>query len=299
MMVSFSRILDIISAPLSQPKTFLTKGIGAAADKVASTRAAISSGKASGLKVIGTTLASTAVVGASVLGGAAAIRGATTAVRAVGVRTAAQKAASKAASKAAQAAKTGVKAFTPKTVKGRVIAAAAAPVVAGAVIRNPVGAVKAPVKAVSNLSELGGDLSDFAKDPSLESAKNVIKGSPVITGAVALGGAALALPTAAGLVSGALTRDAIGDVGEDIKEAVVQQPPTLQNQVNPAKLGQEPSVGVATSPVLPETQSIAKKPTQRRRRKKTPSVRNSVRVNIVNSPRFSQSKKYIKAVAYA
>ena len=74
-----SRALDIISAPLSKPKTTFTKGIGAGADAVRESRGLIAGGDTrEALKVVGTTVASTAVAAAAVLGtaaGATAIQG--------------------------------------------------------------------------------------------------------------------------------------------------------------------------------------------------------------------------------
>lgn len=65
----FSRALDIISAPLSQPSTTFSKGLSAGADKVRESRARISRGdNKEALKVIGTTLLSTGVAAAGVLG---------------------------------------------------------------------------------------------------------------------------------------------------------------------------------------------------------------------------------------
>jgi hypothetical protein len=69
-----SRALDIISAPLSQPKTVLTKGIFAGADAVKQSRQDIARGRKSATGTILTTLGSTAVLGAGILaaGGAGA-----------------------------------------------------------------------------------------------------------------------------------------------------------------------------------------------------------------------------------
>lgn len=66
----FSRSLDIISAPLSQPKTTFTKGLLAGARAVKKSRGKISKGdRREAAKVIGTTLLSTAIAGGTVLGG--------------------------------------------------------------------------------------------------------------------------------------------------------------------------------------------------------------------------------------
>lgn len=67
-----SKALDVISAPLSQPKTFFTKGPLAAAEEVRKSREQIKGGdNIEALKVIGTTVASTVVAAGAVLGTAA------------------------------------------------------------------------------------------------------------------------------------------------------------------------------------------------------------------------------------
>jgi len=68
------KTLDYVSAPLSQPLTFITQGPTAAAKKVETTRKEIAAGTTSASKVIKTTLASTAIVATGVLavGGAGA-----------------------------------------------------------------------------------------------------------------------------------------------------------------------------------------------------------------------------------
>lgn len=69
----FSRALDIVSAPLSQPGTTFSKGLSAGADKVRKSRAKISSGdKFEALKVVGKTLLSTGLAAGVVLGGGTA-----------------------------------------------------------------------------------------------------------------------------------------------------------------------------------------------------------------------------------
>ena len=66
------KALDIVSAPLSQPKTFFTKGPVAGGEAVAESRKKIREGDMNeGWKSIGITMASTAVVAGAVLGGAA------------------------------------------------------------------------------------------------------------------------------------------------------------------------------------------------------------------------------------
>lgn len=71
-----SKVLDLISAPLSKPKVTFTKGIKAGAAAVKSSRENIAAGKESGTKVILTTLGTTAAAAAITLGAAGASAGA-------------------------------------------------------------------------------------------------------------------------------------------------------------------------------------------------------------------------------
>jgi len=63
----FSKFMDYLSAPLSKPIVTLTKGWKAGAKAVKKSRKKIRAGKESGWGVIGTTLATTAVLGAGTI----------------------------------------------------------------------------------------------------------------------------------------------------------------------------------------------------------------------------------------
>jgi len=83
----FSRALDVISAPLSQPRTTFTQGLRAGAEAVRQRREDISTGEKGGAGVIATTVAST-VIAAGVVLGANALIGLTAKGGAVGASAA-------------------------------------------------------------------------------------------------------------------------------------------------------------------------------------------------------------------
>ena len=287
-MAWWKKALDFVSAPLSQPKTFLTKGWTAAAKKVGTTRKAISTGKASGWKVIGTTVASTAVLAGATLaiaggaGGAAGIAARRTVFRAPSI----------------------AKKFIPKSFVGRTVAVLAAPAVIGAVVRSPGKAVGFVLEAPGEIAELGGDLAAFGYDPSLESAKDVITGSPLIAAGLAVAGVVVAAPAVAGVVGNVLAqkeRKAQTELLEDIsKEKVLDTAVVAPVAVAPEnQIIKEKPLGVAGAPEQPKTTSIKSAPRKRYKRrvaKKAPQVRNNVRVNIVNAPKVTglSMKRYIK-----
>lgn len=163
-----SKGLDYISAPLSQPLTFITQGPTAAAKAVETSRANIAARKESGVAKIATIVASTAVVGGAVLAAAP-----TASSGALGV-----------------AARTVVKAVTPTTVKGAVGLAVAAPIVYGVVKSNPEGAQNAIAAAPGNLANFGQNVGDLVNNPSLETLKETFKENPVISTVVAGAGVA-------------------------------------------------------------------------------------------------------------
>ena len=97
----------------------------------------------------------------------------------------------------------------------------------------------------------------------------------------------------AGLILGA-GAPAIIEKGKEIFAEtfdVVDVPPEKQ-------LVKEKPIGIeGEAPLAPETATITtgKKPYKRRRKKIAPSVRQSVKINIINQPRTSQSNRYLNA----
>jgi len=171
----------------------------------------------------------------------------------------------------------------PSTLKGKVIAAAAAPIVLGAVIKEPSKTLGAVASAPSELAEFGGDVATFAASPSIETAKEIIKESPIISAGLGILGVAAVGAAAANVVGGVLTR-----------EEMKKQTAAFEKQ---AELMGSSSVGVSgETAILPERTTITtgKKQYKRHTAKKTPSVRQSVRVNIINKPSNTGIKVYNK-----
>lgn len=188
------------------------------------------------------------------------------------------------------------KALIPKTVKGKVLATGGAIIAAGAIARKPkeVGraATKAPPKVIRELTQFGGGLAEFISDPSLTSAKQLIKESPLLvagTGLI-LGGAALRI--AAPIVGGALAR------GRGQTTIITESaPPQLVAPV-PAPVKQA-AAAAPTSPVTPETKTQARTPTTKRKKRRTAKKKPSMtqRVNIVIQNRTTGTRvnnKFIK-----
>ena len=267
-----SRALDIISAPLSQPKTFLTKGWGAAAKKVKKTRKEIELGKASGLKVIGTTLATTAIAAGAIYAGGAAV------------------AAAKAGTLKAFAGKAAIK-LVPKTLKGKILGGTAAVMGTGMLIESPKArkfaketAIGLPEK-VGDIMAMGGEVGKVVegeKEFVTDDIKKGLKTAGVLGGVVAAG--TLVAPK---VVDWWKSRD---------KEGVV--PPTLSTEKE-TLIGEAPLGIPGEVPILPETTEITppKRRYKRRTATKTPPVRQSVRVNVIANPKATgikiSNRKYI------
>lgn len=177
-----------------------------------------------------------------------------------------------------------MKVLIPATLKGKVIAGVTAPIALGAVIQSPELLGKA-AGAPSELAQFGGDVAKFAADPSADTFKDILEESPVISAVVAGAGIVVAGKAVLPAISGYLTR-----------EEMEKQTAALEKSAAAAG-GNYIGGG---SPILPATSTITtgRKPYKRRAAKKTPSVRQSVVVSIINKPvtagiRIS-NKRYIK-----
>lgn len=157
----------------------------------------------------------------------------------------------------------------PTTLKGKVIAAVVAPVALGAVIKSP-ELVGKTLSAPAELAQFGGDVASFAADPSLAGAKQIITESPLISAGIAAAG----LVIGGAAVSGVLQR-----------QEMKKQTAALEASAAAAAMGGKGFYS-GESPILPERTSVSptRAPSKRRRATKTPSVRQSLRVNIINKP---------------
>lgn len=197
---------------------------------------------------------------------------------------------------AAAAAPSVARSIIPATTKGKVITAAVALPVAGAVIKQPAATLGAVSKLPTGLVNVGGNIAELAVNPSLENVKNLVKENPVIVGAAA----AVALGAGAAKLIPAL---AVSEQTKAIKEqtkAIEQQGISVVDKSS--EFYSSPSV-----PVTPQTQNIEGIKVSTRRKKRTkkavmPSVNQKVNVivnNKVSSVGLRQNKNYLKEVVLA
>jgi len=173
----------------------------------------------------------------------------------------------------------------PSTLKGKIIGAAALPVIGGILSTNP----KAPIQAVSNLGGFGSDIGTFSANPSATSFIDILRGSPIIS--AGLGAAAVGLAGAAiipAVASFANTR------------AIRENTRGIQTSGFPIQDQDEAMVTPLSSVAAPEELSSGSTPRRRsskksrsKARSQTISQRVDVRVNSV-----SGNRKYIKNVVH-
>jgi len=185
------------------------------------------------------------------------------------------------------------KALIPATAKGKVIAAVAAPVVIGAIAKEPVKSITTAIKAPGELAQFGGDIATFAADPSLSSAKQIITESPLLSagaGLLAVGGIA---KVAAPIVSGALTRGAI----QEQTEALTQGGVSVIDRSGEFKV-LPVAENNAPIPQTPQTQKVSSTTTRKRTRRAkklvVPSVNQRVNVIVANRNTSTGMKNYLK-----
>lgn len=178
-------------------------------------------------------------------------------------------------------------ALIPTTIKGKIIAAVAAPVVVGALVQSPGAVIGAVAKAPGELAQFGADVSSFAVNPSISSAIEIVKESPLISA----GAAALGVGAAAGLVipavSGILTREEMQKQTEAFeRQAAAAESGLVAGTGGSATLPKEKllitdDTGIST----PQTTTISTGKRRRKRaiKKESPSVRQNVQVIVKNA----------------
>lgn len=204
------------------------------------------------------------------------------------------------------------KSLIPVTTKGKIIAAVAAPVAIGAFAKEPIKTAQLITKAPSELGQFGGDIASFAANPSLESAKQIIKESPVLSAAAAVTGVAAVGSGVSSAVSNYLTRKEMKEQTEIFSEQLETMQQTTKTPMPEfSTLPYSTGYSLPTektlqtdegTPITAETTTISTGKRKRRARlKEKPSVRQSVRLNIVQSSRAIgqqiSNKRYINAYA--
>jgi hypothetical protein len=191
------------------------------------------------------------------------------------------------------------KSAIPTTVKGKVIAAVAAPVVLGAVAKQPIKAISTAIKAPSELAEFGGGISTLLAEPSLASAKALFKESPLLTGATLAAGAVIAGKGIFPAIAIAQQTQAIQEQTEALRGATAGLA-TPSGGIPPTYA----TAPMATVPVTPPTQTVTAGAITRRKRRSLKKVMQgniSQRVNVlVSQNRNSITKKYLRrnVIAY-
>jgi hypothetical protein len=193
------------------------------------------------------------------------------------------------------AAIAGAKAIIPKTTKGKVIGVVAAPVVVGIVSKAPLQSAKAVISAPSELAEFGSGIAQLATEPSLESAKELFKESPILTGASLAAVAVIAGKGIFPAIATARQTEAIQEQTAAITAATGAALPTEKPNYTTSPVGVPSS---PTVPVTPQTQTVAATGIRKARKKSKqrffPSVSQRVNVLVSNRNRTSITKKLIR-----
>lgn len=187
------------------------------------------------------------------------------------------------------------KALIPTTLKGKAVAAVAAPIVIGAVAKEPVKTISTVAKAPGELSQFGGDLATFAANPSLSSAKQIVTESPILSAATGLIVAGGAIKTLAPAIATARQTEAIQEQTKAIEGATGAVTVIDKSQEFKALPVAENNAPV---PQTPQTQKIssttAKKRTRRAKKAVVPSVNQRVNVIVANRNTSTGMKNYLK-----
>jgi hypothetical protein len=195
------------------------------------------------------------------------------------------------------------KSIIPKTAKGKVIAAVAAPIATGAIIREPTKTATTLINAPSELAQFGGDIASFAAAPSMSSAKNIFKESPLISTALIGAGVAGAGAAVTSAVSGYLTREEMEKQTKALEAQTAAIAAGGLGGIGTTQLIKEQPMGDGGTVTTPQTTTVSteKRRYKRRTSKKEPLVRNSIRLNILNNPvglKINSTKKYLNERLY-
>jgi len=190
----------------------------------------------------------------------------------------------------------------PKTAKGKVIAALAAPVVVSTVVRNPVAVADAPGKVLNAQIDAG----KLIADPSVANAKQFVQEHPVAT---TLAGAGLVIgtgATVAPIVSNILNREAVQEQTKAIKEqtkvlesggagANVAGLPSSTPLVSTTATAPQTPITPATAPLIATAgASTSKKRRKARTAMKMQPISQRVNVIVSNRAQGTTTKNYLK-----
>lgn len=188
---------------------------------------------------------------------------------------------------------TAAKSLIPTTAKGKITAIVAAPVVAGILSKNP----SAPFQAAGQLGELGADIGTFSANPSLQTAKDIVKGSPLISAAAGAAGLAAAGGLIIPAVSGYLTRE---EMQRQTAAFERQAAAAEAGGVFPVMSGLDNPVAAQDLPQGAQAQGSKASPKKRRKSRQQAlqqTIRQSVRVNVNQKQSAHRiSKRYLNYI---
>lgn len=173
-----------------------------------------------------------------------------------------------AAGRGAALAATTAKALIPKTIMGKIVALVAVPYAAAKIIKEPT--------IIEKIPEIPAAGWEAAQITDLESGIAYVKEHPYMSaGAIA-----------AALGTMGYSAVMVGRILKYVKKPAAPEIPTLAPPEEQLIITEKPIGIEGEIPLTPEVTTITtgKKPYKRRRAKKVPSVRQSVRVNIFNRP---------------
>ena len=188
------------------------------------------------------------------------------------------------------AAKAG---FSALSTRGKVLTVGAAIPVTSFLVSNP-SAIGSIAETPRGLSNLGSNIAEFVKEPSIEKAKNIFKENPVIAGTIA-GAAAVGVGAGAVAIGSNILNTAATKENTAAIEASNAANTIPDYAISPV------SQNVTSAPTGLETQTIStsSRSIAKRKKKVIPQqIRQSVRVNVINANQ-SRIGNYIKRNAYA
>lgn len=209
------------------------------------------------------------------------------------------------------AAATAAKSLIPKTLAGKAALAVSAHIAVGALKKEPEKIISTVIKAPSELQQFGGDVATFSANPSVSTAKEIVKNSPIISAGVALATAGTVGSTVASTVSNYLNREAVKEQTEVFKQQLdvmkqqtpvgsqIQEIPSIKYSADEKVLSPSTSM-IPSTPQTAQTKSVnniskIKSP----KRSYKPKINNiSQRVNVIVNNRSSsigikQNRRYL------
>jgi hypothetical protein len=192
----------------------------------------------------------------------------------------------------------GVSALIPATVTGKIAAGTGVLIGGGAIIAEPLATTEAIVQVPQSLANVGGNIAEFAANPSLDSAANIVKENPVTSGLLAAGAAVAVGAGVSTLVASTVNTLATKENTAALKAGNVIIPAAVPagetsggaSTITPTGSGLPIT---ATNPTTPETVSLSETKTKAASKKRSKARREQInqKVNIIMSQ--NNSEKYL------